>query len=142
MVVPWSDVSVPYRPVDSDPFFSICLKVQIAPPETVPRPHKRLASGLITFHPVEWFDLVVRMVDITREEVLRILLEVVDRFLNEVLFLVLQAQFVSVIQLPRVLIGGRIVLNMLYKTASFQHERFQTLLRELFCGPASGHARA
>src|SRR5262249_34963002 len=96
MVVPWSNVTVPYRPVYGDPLLGVCLKVQIAQPETMPRPHKRFAAGLISLHPVERLDLVVRMVDILCEEVLGILFEIENGLLDEVLFLVFLAQIVAV----------------------------------------------
>ena len=52
------------------------------------------------------------MIDILRKEVLRVLFEIVDGSLDEILLMVLLAQLVTVIQLPGSLVGRRVILNV------------------------------
>ena len=137
VVIPRRDVSVAYRPVSSYAFSGVGFKIQVAQAETMPRPHQRLAAGLIAAHPVEWLDLVIRMVAVFDEKMLGVLFEIEDVFLNEILFLILDGQFVAVRQFPRVFIGRRVILDMFDVAASFEHQRLQSFFGQLLGRPSA-----
>src|SRR5688572_24173030 len=60
--IPWSNVFITDRPVNSIAVSRGCSKFVRAPPLTRPSPNKGLSTYLVTSYPVEWLLLNIGMV--------------------------------------------------------------------------------
>src|ERR1051325_11136074 len=67
MIIPWSDVFVTHRPVDTNVFFCICFEVHWRPTIGLPAPRYRSSANMISADPVEGFIFLVRMFRVVHE---------------------------------------------------------------------------
>src|SRR5689334_10131799 len=71
IAVPWRQVFVANRPVNTMPVFGIGFKINIAPPVTLTAPHQRTAANMVSTYPPEFLYLVVWVFDIVDKELFR-----------------------------------------------------------------------
>ena len=142
VVVPRRDLGVADRPVDGDAVLRVRFEVQVAPAIALPAPHDRAAADVIAADPVEALDLRVRMLGVVDEPVLRRLRDRIAAARGDCLALQLFVGGAAAVgKFPDVLGRSRIVA-VLHVAAAIEHQRLESLLRQLLGGPAARDAGA
>ena len=142
VVVPRRDLGVAHRPVDRDAILRVRFEVHRAPAIALPAPHDGAAADVIAADPVEALDLGVRMLGVVDEPVLRRLRDRVAAARGDCLSLqVFVGGAAAVGKFPEVLGRSRIVA-VLHVASAIEHQRLESLLRQLLGGPAARDARA
>src|SRR3989344_3133042 len=142
-VVPGGEVGVPDGPVHRDAFTGVGLEVDGTMAIGLPTPGQRAAAQVMTADPVEPLVLGVGVFVVADEEVLGIF---GDRVAGALLHLVVRVQFglgqlaLRIGRLPRIGLGGGIVLDMADHGAALEDQGLQALLGQLLGGPAAGGA--
>src|SRR6185436_17465026 len=137
VVVPRRDLGIAHRPVDSDSVLCVRPEVDVAPAIAMPAPQDGAAADVVTADPIEALDLSVRMLGVVDEPVLRRLRQVPAACGDGLSLQVFIRGTAAVRQFPEIL-GRCGIVAVLDVAAAVQHQRLETLLGQLFGGPAAG----
>jgi len=142
VIVPWRDVRVANRPIDTDALLRVGFKIEIAPAIRLAAPDDRTATDLPAADPHERLGFVggIRVLLVIDEEL-------AVQFIERAAFLLdrlLAIEAVTVAQVAKSLVPDRDMLNVVFvrlnRAAGFQNQRLQAFLGEFFGCPASGNA--
>src|SRR5258705_5706213 len=141
---PWRNVLVPEGPVDCYAFLRVRLVVEIAPAEYTPAPHYRLSADLPAAYPRKRLPLRcrVRVVEIVDEKLARVFVAGAALGLNRLIAL----QAIAIAHAPVSFLVRHDVLDVIDsgidRAARLEDNRLESVLGQLFCGPATGYSGA